>query len=84
MFTYKDILPQIFFKHFASKKQLPGFCINRTLVKNGLRCKVDFDYLGLMFVCFTIGGCLEPFFRTGYHIFQRVTIRVTTHVTIRL
>ena len=30
-------LPQVFLKHFASKNQLPGFCISGTLVKNGLR-----------------------------------------------
>ena len=28
-------LPQVFFKHFASKNQLPGFYISGTLVKNG-------------------------------------------------
>ena len=32
-----DILLKMFFKHFASKNQLPGFCISRTLVENGLR-----------------------------------------------
>ena len=25
------------FKHFASKNQLPGLCVNGTLVENGLR-----------------------------------------------
>ena len=25
----------MFFKHFASKNQLPGFCINETLIENG-------------------------------------------------
>ena len=30
-------LQQVFFKHFASKSQLPGFYTSRTLVKNGLR-----------------------------------------------
>ena len=29
-------LPQVFFKHFASKNQLPGFCISGTLVEKGL------------------------------------------------
>ena len=29
-------LPQVFFKHFASKNQLPGLPINGTLVANGL------------------------------------------------
>ena len=29
-------LPQRFFKHFASKNQLPGFYISGTLVENGL------------------------------------------------
>ena len=28
---------QVFFKHFASKNQLPGFYIGGTLVENGLR-----------------------------------------------
>ena len=29
-------LPQVFFKHFASKNQLPGLSVNGTLVENGL------------------------------------------------
>ena len=29
-------LPQVFFKYFASKNQLPGFYIGGTLVENGL------------------------------------------------
>ena len=29
-------LPQVFFKHFANKNQLPGFYISGTLVENGL------------------------------------------------
>ena len=33
----KDVtFPQVFFKHFASKNQLPGFYISGTLVENGL------------------------------------------------
>ena len=28
--------PQVFFKYFASKNQLPGFYISGTLVENGL------------------------------------------------
>ena len=28
--------PQVFFKYFASKNQLPGFYIRGTLVENGL------------------------------------------------
>ena len=35
-FIYNITLPQVFFKHFASKNQLPGFYISGTLVKNGL------------------------------------------------
>ena len=30
------ILPQVFFTHFASKNQLPGFTIIGRLVENGL------------------------------------------------
>ena len=33
------ILPQVFFKHFASKNQLPGFYVSGTLVENGLKVK---------------------------------------------
>ena len=29
-------LPEVFFKHFASKNELLGFCISGTLVENGL------------------------------------------------
>ena len=32
----KFTLPQVFFKHFASKNQLPGLSVNGTLVENGL------------------------------------------------
>ena len=33
----KDVtFPQVFFKHFASKNQLPGFYISGTLVEKGL------------------------------------------------
>ena len=31
-------LPQVFFKHFASKNELPGLSITATLVYNGLMC----------------------------------------------
>ena len=46
------------------------------------RCKDNFGYLRLMLVCLTMGGNLERFFRTRYHIFSRVAIRVTSHVTL--
>ena len=36
IFTQNVTLPQVFFKHFASKNQLPGFYISGTLVENGL------------------------------------------------
>ena len=49
-----------------------------------LRCKDNFGYFGLMLVCSTMDGGLELFFRTRYHIFARVSICVTTHVTILL
>ena len=32
----KPGLPQVLFKHFASKKELPGFYVSGTLVENGL------------------------------------------------
>ena len=32
-------LPQVFFKHFANKNQLPGFYIGGTLVENELKEK---------------------------------------------
>ena len=35
-FTQNVTLPQVFFKHFGSKNQLPGFQISRTLVENEL------------------------------------------------
>ena len=36
-FYYQNVtLPQVFFKHFGSKNQLPGFQISRTLVENEL------------------------------------------------
>ena len=33
----------MFFKHFASKNQLPGLSISGTLVENGLNNLKDFD-----------------------------------------
>ena len=33
----KVTLPQVFFKHFASKYQLPGFYMIVTLVENALK-----------------------------------------------
>ena len=35
-------LPQVFFKHFASKNQLPGFYISGTLVENRLILEAKF------------------------------------------
>ena len=33
----KDVtFPQVFFKHFASKNQLPGFYMSETLIENSL------------------------------------------------
>ena len=37
IFTKNGTLPQVFFKHFGSKNQLPGLSIFETLVENGLR-----------------------------------------------
>ena len=34
----KDVtFPQVFFKHFASKNQLPGLSVSGRLVDNGIR-----------------------------------------------
>ena len=40
--VWRTTLPQVLFKHFASKNQLPGFFISGTLVENGL----SFNYIG--------------------------------------
>ena len=48
------------------------------------RCKDNCGYLGLMLLCFTVSGGLKCFFRMRYHIFQQVTVRVTTHFNIPL
>ena len=41
----KDVtFPQVFFKHFASKNQLPGFYTSGTLIKNGLSSSFVFIY----------------------------------------
>ena len=40
IFTQNVTLPQVFFRHFASKNQLPGFCISGALVENGLTSKM--------------------------------------------
>ena len=45
IFTWNVTLPQVIFKHFASKNQLPAFYIRGTLVKNGLKDEVH------VFVC---------------------------------
>ena len=49
-----------------------------------LRYKDGYSYLGLMQVCFTMGGCLERFFRMCSRIFAQVTTRVTTLAIIPL
>ena len=35
-FTQNFTLPQVFFKYFASKNQLPGLSVSGTLFENGL------------------------------------------------
>ena len=42
IFTYNVTLPQVFFKHFADKNQLPGFYISGTLVEDGLSNSLKF------------------------------------------
>ena len=42
IFTENVTLPQVFFKHFASKNQLPGLSIIETLVENGLMLEAQF------------------------------------------
>ena len=42
IFAYNVTLPQVFFKYFASKNQLPGFSISGTLVENELNTFVIF------------------------------------------
>ena len=37
IFTENVTLPQVLFKHFASKNQLPGLSISGTLVEIGLK-----------------------------------------------
>ena len=47
--------PQLFFKHFSSKNQLPGLSVSGTLVENGLnksgtlktffRAKISHEYI---------------------------------------
>ena len=37
IFTKNVTPPQVFFKHFVSKNQLPGFYISKTLVENVLK-----------------------------------------------
>ena len=34
-------LPQVFFKHFAGKNQLPGLSVSGTLVENGLKLSIQ-------------------------------------------
>ena len=41
-------LPQVFFKHFACKNQLPGLSISGTLVENGLNVQ---ELLATRFTC---------------------------------
>ena len=41
-FTQNVTLPQVFFKHFGSKNQLPSFYISWTLVGNGLILEMNF------------------------------------------
>ena len=54
IFTKNVTLPQLFFKHFASKNQLPGFYICGTLAKNVLNLTQDLD-INLVFLLLTVG-----------------------------
>ena len=49
IFTENVTLPQVFFKHFASKKQLPGLHVSGTLVENGLSRTLPDIYGGAFF-----------------------------------
>ena len=51
IFTKNVTLPQLFFKHFASKNQLPGFYICGTFVKIRLR---PFYHLLYLYLCLHI------------------------------
>ena len=59
-------LPQVFFKHFASKNQLPGFYISGTLVKKGLIKKKLSSYFHVKFVFFLEGRLLFNVFYCFY------------------
>ena len=51
-------VPQVFFKYFASKNQLPGFSVSGTLVENGLK------YLEFMYTIVRVGKsefCLQNY-----------------------
>ena len=73
----KDVtLPQVFFKHFASKNQLPGFYISRTLVENGLNLinallemTVSFLILSLQIALFCFRYSYFYFFIYSDHIY---------------
>ena len=39
----------MFFKHFASKNQLPGLSVNGTLVENGLMMSCRYDQWKIIF-----------------------------------
>ena len=43
-------LPQVFFKHFPIKNQLPGFYISETLVENGLKSHFRLQWSSSLFI----------------------------------
>ena len=58
-------LPQVFFKHFGSKNQLPGLSIIGTLVENELkRPNLVVFFLNLDFICLRV----PEHIRTNKHI----------------
>ena len=58
IFTQNVTLPQVFFKHFASKSQLPGFHISGTLTENGLIYADDISHLKCVICIYADDSCL--------------------------
>ena len=66
----------MFFKHFASKNQLPGFYTSETLVENTLRfaCEVKLILLKDVNIMRTIEGNL---FKVKRHRFSKIDAKKT-------
>ena len=73
IFTWNVTLPQVFFKYFASKNQLPGLSISRALVENGLSYYMRVSSFFLHYIQLGMGLSIEMlvFWLGSFHVISK-------------